>query len=43
MQVYRTPDDRFENLPDFPYTPRYHTLKSGLRLHYIDGIYSPYY
>lgn len=36
MQVYRTPDERFDNLPDFPYEPRYHTLKSGLRLHYID-------
>lgn len=36
MQVYRTPDERFAALPDFPYQPQYHTLKSGLRLHYID-------
>ena len=36
MQVYRTPDERFEELPDFPFVPRYHTLQSGLRLHYVD-------
>lgn len=36
MQVYRTPDERFAALPDFPYQPQYHTLKWGLRLHYID-------
>ena len=23
MQTLRTPDDRFDNLPEFPYTPRY--------------------
>ena len=36
MQVYRTPDERFAALPDFPFAPHYHTLQSGLRLHYID-------
>ena len=36
MQVYRTPDERFGELPDFPFVPRYHTLQSGLRLHYVD-------
>ncbi|MFM6950189.1 MAG: haloalkane dehalogenase [Novosphingobium sp.] len=36
MQIYRTPDDRFENLPDFPFASHYHTLKSGLRIHYLD-------
>lgn len=36
MQVYRTPDERFAKLTDFPFEPRYHTLKSGLRLHYVD-------
>ncbi|MBS0255543.1 MAG: haloalkane dehalogenase [Proteobacteria bacterium] len=35
-QVYRTPDERFAGLPDFPFAPHYHTLKSGLRLHYLD-------
>ncbi|GAA4768005.1 haloalkane dehalogenase [Novosphingobium ginsenosidimutans] len=36
MQVYRTPDERFGYLPEFPFVPRYHTLGSGLRLHYVD-------
>lgn len=36
MQVYRTPDERFAALPDFPFAPHYCTLQSGLRLHYID-------
>lgn len=36
MPVFRTPDDRFVGLPDFPFAPRYHTLQSGLRLHYLD-------
>lgn len=35
MDVYRTPDDRFDNLPDFPWTPKYHEWE-GLRLAYID-------
>lgn len=36
MTALRTPDSRFDHLPDFPYTPRYHTLREGLRLHYVD-------
>jgi len=35
----RTPDERFEDLPDFPFAPQYtDTLKGfeGLRLHYLD-------
>lgn len=35
----RTPDARFENLPDFPWTPRYLTdlpSAQGLRMHRID-------
>ena len=36
MQVYRTPEKRFANLPDFPFSPNYLTLESGLRVHYID-------
>ncbi len=35
-QPHRTPDARFENLPDFPYEPHYHTLSDGLRMHYLD-------
>jgi haloalkane dehalogenase len=34
-QVLRTPDHRFENLADFPFTPRYATV-AGFRIHYID-------
>lgn len=35
-EIYRTPDDRFTNLRDFPFSPHYHTLADGLRLHYVD-------
>lgn len=35
MDVFRTPDERFENLPDFPWTPKYHEWE-GLRLAYLD-------
>lgn len=30
MRVLRTPDERFENLPDFPWPPHYRTIESGL-------------
>ena len=35
----RTPEDRFENLPGYPWTPRYLSdlpALGGLRLHYLD-------
>jgi haloalkane dehalogenase len=32
----RTPDARFTELPDFPYTPSYVELEGGLRMAYID-------
>lgn len=35
MAVLRTPDERFDALPDFPYAPHYLQL-NGLRLHYLD-------
>lgn len=35
MPVIRTPDDRFTNLPDFPYTPNYIEI-NNFRVHYID-------
>jgi haloalkane dehalogenase len=35
MNVFRTPDERFENLPGYPYEPRYVEV-GGLRLHHID-------
>lgn len=35
MDVIRTIDERFENLPGFPYAPNYRDIE-GLRVHYID-------
>ncbi|MCL4104229.1 UNVERIFIED_CONTAM: hypothetical protein GTU68_035091 [Idotea baltica] len=40
MQVKRTPDDRFDNLPDYPFKPNYlqvdDTEGGELRIHYLD-------
>lgn len=35
MAILRTPDERFDSLPDFPYQPRYVNV-NGLRVHYLD-------
>jgi len=35
MDVYRTPDARFENLPGYPFKPHYTEL-DGMRMHYVD-------
>ena len=35
MSVYRTPEERFEGLPGFPFEPHY-LEQDGLRLHYLD-------
>jgi haloalkane dehalogenase len=35
MSVIRTPEERFNNLPDFAFVPRYVEI-DGLRVHYID-------
>jgi haloalkane dehalogenase len=35
VEVYRTPDERFAELPDFPYEPHYGEWE-GVRLAYID-------
>jgi haloalkane dehalogenase len=35
MDVFRTPDERVENLPGYPYEPNYVEV-DGLRLHHID-------
>lgn len=41
MEFARTPDERFENLPDWPYPPRYASVPDGeggtLRMHYVDA------
>ncbi len=48
MDILRTPDARFENLPDYPFAPNYTTVPCGepcgdprgdggeLRIHYVD-------
>ncbi|MEZ5310465.1 MAG: haloalkane dehalogenase [Microthrixaceae bacterium] len=40
METLRTPDDRFENLPDFEFAPHYVEVDDGeggsLRIHYLD-------
>jgi haloalkane dehalogenase len=35
VNVYRTPDERFDGLPGWPYEPRY-VEQDGLRMHYVD-------
>lgn len=35
MPVIRTPDERFQNLPDYPFPPHYVEV-NGLRMHYVD-------
>ena len=42
MRILRTPDERFENLPGYPYAPHYAEVSvsgdpdTALRLHYLD-------
>lgn len=40
MRVLRTPDNRFDNLPDYPFEPRYLEITTtdgdALRMHYLD-------
>ena len=39
MEILRTPDDRFENLEDWDFEPRYEEVNSdygNIRIHYID-------
>lgn len=35
MQTLRTPDERFANLPDYPFAPHY-TEVGDVRIHYVD-------
>ena len=35
MPVIRTPEERFKDLPDFPFQPHYLNM-DGLRIHYLD-------
>ncbi len=36
MKVFRTPDEHFANLPDYPFTPHYIEI-DGLRMHYVEA------
>ena len=36
MNILRTPDPRFANLPDYPFAPNYREVAPGLRMHYVD-------
>ena len=35
MEIFRTPDERFADLPGYPFEPRYADV-DGLRMHYVD-------
>lgn len=35
-KILRTPDERFDNLSDYPFEPHYAELKDGIRVHYVD-------
>ena len=41
MEILRTPDERFANLPDFPYPPNYIDVETAgippVRMHYVDA------
>jgi haloalkane dehalogenase len=37
MEHVRTPDERFANLPDFPYEPRYVEVPPGLRMAWVEA------
>ncbi|MEM6844978.1 MAG: haloalkane dehalogenase [Bacteroidota bacterium] len=37
IEALRTPDERFDNLPNYPFEPNYVTVQPGnLRMHYLD-------
>ncbi len=36
MRVYRTPDENFAALPNWPFAPRYLAVEGGLRVHHVD-------
>jgi haloalkane dehalogenase len=35
VEAYRTPDERFDDLPGYAFEPRY-LEQDGLRMHYVD-------
>ena len=36
MNILETPAERFENLPDFPFSPKYMEVEHGLKMHYVE-------
>jgi len=36
MKFLNTPEDRFTNIKDYPWSPNYHNLGDGLMMHYLD-------
>jgi len=36
VDILRTPEERFADLPDYPFDPRYADIGDGLRMHYVD-------
>lgn len=36
MEILRTPEERFADLPGYPFAPHYRTFEGGLRLHHLD-------
>jgi len=36
IEALRTPDERFENLPNYGFSPNYKTVNGNLRIHYVD-------
>ncbi len=36
MRILRTPDERFEGLPGYPFAAHYVDVNDGLRMHYVD-------
>jgi haloalkane dehalogenase len=35
VEIMRTPDERFDSLPGYPFAPHYAEV-DGLRIHYLD-------
>ncbi|MER6946073.1 alpha/beta fold hydrolase [Nonomuraea sp. NPDC000554] len=36
LEALRTPDERFDGLPDYPFEPHHVEVGAGLRVHYVD-------
>ena len=34
--IIKTPQERFQNLPDYPFSPNYLEVEEGLNMHYVD-------